>query len=83
MNGWRATKCGGGLTIIIDTTYKLVVEGHGTVGFFVVDESQKSHFLAIAVVNREDHLAIAHCMRQVKSGVEAAVQMYSRLGLRA
>ena len=43
MNGWRATKCGGALTIFIDATYCLVVEGHGTIGIFVVDESQKSH----------------------------------------
>ncbi len=83
MNGWRATKCGGALTIFIDATYKLVVEGHGTIGIFVVDESQKSHLLGLVIVNKEDHHTIAHCVRQIKVGVETAVQIYSRIGLSA
>ncbi len=83
MNGWRAQRSGGPLAIFIDGTYKLVVEGHPTVGVVVVDESQKQHVLAFAVVNKEDHGAVEHCARQIKAGVEATVQIYSRLGLTA
>ena len=63
--------------------FSVDVEGHATLGVVVVDESQKHHVLAFAVVNREDHAAVKHCVRRKKAGVEATVQLYSRLGLTA
>lgn len=83
MNGWRSLRSGGPLVILLDTTYKLVIEGHGTVGMCVVDEAQHSHLIGVAVVNREDQIAMEHCVRQLKRGVEEAVQKYTTQGLRA
>ena len=83
MNGWRSLQNGGPLVLLLDTTYKLVVEGHGTVGMCVVDEAQHAHLVGLAIVNREDQTAMEHCVRQLKRGVEEAVRKYTALNMRA
>lgn len=54
-NGYRACVRGcGEVQLQLDTTYRLVIEGHGTMVMGVTSLDQKFHLLAYAVVNKED-----------------------------
>ena len=83
MNGYRALRSGNPITLMIDTTYRLVIQGHGTMPMCVMDEGQKTHMLAYAIVDKEDHDAHEYCLKELKAGVEHAAQFYHRHGLKA
>jgi len=80
LNLYRAQELGV-LQIQLDTTYRLVVEGRGTLLVGVSDLSQVFHPEAYAILDHEDAAGHEHCLRQIKLGVEAAVSKYHRLQL--
>ena len=81
LNGFRACTVGRPLQILHDATYRLVTEGHATFLVGVMAPNQVFHIVAYALVSNEDQEALCHCFRQIKAGVEAAVEMYREKGL--
>ncbi len=65
------------LQILIDTTWRLVVEGHGTILIGVAAPDQHFHAIAYCVVSKEDTEGHLHCLKQVKAGVEAVMALYT------
>jgi hypothetical protein len=80
LNGYRYEQCGMPLQLCADTTYRLVVEGHGTLLVGLMSLDQKFHIIAYAVLCKEDTEHHEHCFRQIKKGVEAVVHKYAENG---
>jgi len=81
LNGYRARVVGDmPLQIQIDTTYRLVVEGYGTMILGVTSLDQTFHLLGYAIVNKEDTTGHKFVLRQLKDGIEAVVTKYAREG---
>lgn len=80
LNGYRALQFGMPLVLYCDCTYRLMVEGHGTMLLGTMDLSQHFHVLAYAIITKEDTGAHEHVMRVVKQGVEDVVARYAREG---
>ena len=78
LNPYRAMQFGMPFVLYCDCTYRLMVEGHGTMLLGVMDLSQKFHVVAYAVVTKEDTAGHAYVMKVVKKGVEDAVARYAR-----
>ena len=80
LNGYRIIQEGMPLTILIDTTYRLVVEGHGTILVGVMAPDQHFHIVAYAIASQDDADAHEHVLREIKKGVEAVVERYATAG---
>jgi len=81
LNGYRVLQFGMPLQLLVDTTWRLVVEGHGTILVGCMGLDQHFHIIAYAVVSKEDTDGHEHAFKQVKAGVEAVVAKYQRLQL--
>lgn len=81
LNMYRATTFDLPLQVQMDTTHCLVIEGHAVMPIGVTSLDQCYHQVALAIVDREDAAAHAHCIRQVKAGVEATVKKYLNAGI--
>ena len=62
-NAYRATQQGVPLQVMVDTTYRLVIEGHGTILI--------GHIVAYGGVSSEDTHGHQHCLQAVKDCAEA------------
>ena len=84
LNGWRALQeCGSELRVLqlcVDTTWRLVIEGHGTILIGVMAPDQHAHVVGYGVVSQEDTTGHVHCLRELKKGVEAVVAKYTANG---
>ena len=78
LNGYRHMQFGMPFVLYCDCTYRLIVEGHGTMLLGTLDLSQHFHVLAYAVVTKEDTAGHEYAMRVVKKGVEDVVARYAR-----
>ena len=79
LNGYRAGNVGSmPVQLQIDTTYRLVIEGHGTMILGVTSLDQKFHLLGYAVVSKEDTEGHKSILKQLKDGVEEVVTKYAR-----
>lgn len=78
LNGYRVKRGGLPIQLCVDTTWRLIVENHGTILMGVVDLAQKFHVLAYAVVSKEDKAGHVHCFKMLKLGVRDVVQLYAQ-----
>ena len=67
----------------MDSTYRLIVEGHGVLTFGVMDPAQRYHIVAHAVVSKEDAEGQLHCIKQLRKGVSSTIEEYARRGFSA
>ena len=76
-------RCGTGTLVCahfqIDTTWKLVVEGHGTILIGLMSPDQHFHAIAYAVVNLEDQAGHDYVVRATKKAVEWVIAKHIRL----
>jgi hypothetical protein len=82
LNAQRAMRIQGEVQVVrlmMDTTWRLVTQGHGTILFGVMAPDQHFHIVGYAVVSKEDTEGHAHCLRQIKKGVEDVVNEYSQM----
>ena len=80
LNSYRATVYGMPLQIQIDTTYRLVVEGHGTILIGHTSLDQVFHAVGYAVVSREDTIGHEESLRALKETAESLVAERRRTG---
>ena len=69
------------LQLCVDTTWRLVVEGHGTILVGVMAPDQHFHAVGYCVVSSDDTDGHEHCFRQLKKGVEDTVDQYASAGI--
>ena len=62
----------------VDSTHRLVVEGHACMLFGTVSTAQKFHIIGYAVCDKEDDAAHDHVFRSLKGEVERIVAERSR-----
>jgi len=60
----------------MDTTYRVVCEGHGVLLVGVVGLSSKYHAVAEALVSNEDTAALDFALSKIKEGAESTVSKY-------
>ena len=78
LNARRFQLEGLNLTLSVDTTWSLVVEGHGTIVVGVVSPDQHFHAVSYGVCSHDDAQAHQHVFEQTKLGVEDVVRKYAR-----
>ena len=76
LNGYRMTRQAMPMQVQVDTTWKLVKEGHGTIVVGTTAVDQTFHAIAYGVVNKEDTKGHELIFRQIRDAVEAVVSKY-------
>ena len=59
--------------LCIDTTYRIIVEGHGLMLIGTMSVNQNFHTIAYAIVSKEDEVAHTWVLATLKKGVESLV----------
>ena len=57
--------------LCIDTTYRIIVEGHGLMLIGTMSVNQNFHTIAYAIVSKEDEVAHTLVLATLKKGVES------------
>jgi hypothetical protein len=76
LNGYRMTRQAMPMQVQVDTTWKLVKEGHGTIVVGTTAVDQAFHAIAYAVVSREDTIGHELVFAQIRDAVQAVVSKY-------
>jgi hypothetical protein len=76
LNGYRMTRQAMPMQVQVDTIWKLVKEGHGTIVVGTTAVDQVFHAIAYAVVNREDTIGHEMVFDQIRNAVQAVVSKY-------
>jgi hypothetical protein len=77
LNGYRMTRQAQPMQLVVDTTWKLVEEGHGCIVIGAVSVDQRFHAIAYAFVDQECTFAHTFVFSQVRQGIERVVQKYA------
>jgi hypothetical protein len=77
LNGYRMTRQAQPMQLVVDTTWKLVEEGHGCIVVGAVATDQVFHAIAYAFVDQECSVAHTFIFRQIKLGIENVVAKYA------
>ena len=81
LNARRYELEGLNFTLTVDTTWSLVVEGHGTIVVGVVSPDQHFHAVSYGICSHDDAQAHQFVFEKTKAGVEEVVRKYARGGL--
>ena len=73
LNAYRQTLFGLPSICQIDTTHRLVIEGHNNMLFGCVDAAQHFHIIGYGLCSKEDTAAHKYVARCLKAEVEALV----------
>ena len=73
LNGYRQQFFGQPVFICVDTTYRIIVEGHGLMPIGTVSIDQTLHIIGYAVVSKEDKVAHEWVFRALKTELERIV----------
>ena len=74
LNAYRQAQCGLPSILQVDTTYRLVLEGHNNMLFGTVDAAQHFHVVGYGVCSSEDTAAHAHVMKCLRNELESIVE---------
>lgn len=80
-NAYRQTRFGLPSLVLVDTTHRLVLEGHNNMLFGVVDAAQHFHTIGYGICSKEDTAAHAHIAACLKKEIERVMQEMTSLTL--
>ena len=83
LNAWRSEQFGVPAFVAIDTTHRLILEGHNVMPVITVSVDQKSHIIGYGICDKEDAAAHNFVMHALYKEVHEVVKRYAISGMNA